>query len=85
VHAAAAIAGARVDVIHIVGGGSQNELLCRLTADAAAVPVVAGPVEATALGNVAVQARAAGLAPGSLEAIRTGIAASSALRRYDPS
>ena len=85
VHEAAAIAGAPVDVIHIVGGGSQNELLCQLTADAAELPIVAGPVEATALGNVAVQARTAGVAPASLEAIRAGIAATSALRRYDPS
>ncbi|GBL19573.1 rhamnulokinase [Anaerolineaceae bacterium] len=47
-------------VIHIVGGGSQNQLLCQLTADACQLPVVAGPVEATALGNVLVQAMAVG-------------------------
>ncbi|MBI3764495.1 MAG: rhamnulokinase, partial [Chloroflexi bacterium] len=50
----------RMEVIHIVGGGSQNRLLCQLTADATGRPVVAGPVEATALGNVAVQAMALG-------------------------
>ena len=74
-----------VDVIHVVGGGSQNELLCQLTADAAGLPVLAGPVEATALGNVLVQARAHGALPPSLEAIRAGVAASTPLRRYEPS
>jgi rhamnulokinase len=78
------LAGAAVDVIHVVGGGSQNELLCQLTADATARPVVAGPVEATALGNVLVQARAAGAAAASLEALRASIAATIPLRRYDP-
>ncbi|MFO0867254.1 MAG: FGGY-family carbohydrate kinase, partial [Gemmataceae bacterium] len=48
--------GHRLDTIHIVGGGSQNTLLCQLTADACNRPVVAGPVEATAIGNVLVQA-----------------------------
>ncbi len=50
------LTGKRLDVIHIVGGGCQNALLCQLTADACNRPVVAGPVEATALGNVLVQA-----------------------------
>src|SRR5206468_2329451 len=67
VHQAADLAGRSVDVIHIVGGGSQNQLLCTLTADAAQLPVLAGPVEATALGNVLVQARAHGSRPASLE------------------
>jgi rhamnulokinase len=70
--------------VHIVGGGSQNALLCQLTADAAQLPVVAGPVEATAIGNVVVQARAHG-SHASLEAMRAGIAASSRLLRYEPS
>jgi rhamnulokinase len=60
---AAALTGRDVDVVHVVGGGSQNALLCELTAGACGRPVVAGPVEATALGNVLVQARAAGLDP----------------------
>jgi rhamnulokinase len=85
VHRAADLATTGVDVVHVVGGGSQNTLLCQLTADASGLPVLAGPVEATALGNVAVQARAHAAAPPSLEAIRARIAASTPLRRYDPS
>ena len=50
-----------VDTVHVVGGGSRNTLLCQATADLCGVPVVAGPVEATALGNVLVQARALGV------------------------
>ena len=46
--------------MHLVGGGALNELLCQLTADRTGLTVVAGPVEATAIGNVLVQARAAG-------------------------
>ena len=71
-------------MIHVVGGGSQNTLLCQLTADAAGVPVLAGPVEATALGNVLVQARAHGALSATLEALRSVIAASFTLRRYEP-
>ncbi|HEY5886631.1 MAG TPA: rhamnulokinase family protein [Acidimicrobiales bacterium] len=85
VHQGAELAGAGVDVIHIVGGGSQNELLCQATADLAGLPVIAGPVEATALGNIVVQARAHGAMPASLEAMRARIAAVTPLRRYDPS
>ena len=54
------IRGRRVDVIHIVGGGSRNRLLCRFTADATGKTVAAGPVEATAVGNVLVQLTALG-------------------------
>ncbi len=61
------ISGRTVDVVHVVGGGSQNRLLCRLTADATGLPVLAGPVEATALGNVLVQARAHGDVTGGLD------------------
>jgi len=52
------VAGRTIRVINMVGGGTQNRLLCQLTADACGRPVVAGPVEATAIGNVLVQARA---------------------------
>jgi len=52
--------GLSFDRVHVVGGGSRNGLLCRLTAEIVGRTVVAGPVEATALGNVLVQARAAG-------------------------
>ncbi len=54
------ILGRRVGVIHIVGGGCQNELLNQMTADACQRPVLAGPVEATAAGNILVQAMATG-------------------------
>ncbi|HET6793385.1 MAG TPA: rhamnulokinase family protein [Acidimicrobiales bacterium] len=85
VRQAATLAHTTVDVIHMVGGGCRNDLLCQLTADAAGLPVVAGPVEATALGNVVVQGRAHGALTGSLEAIRAGIARTTHLRRYEPS
>jgi sugar (pentulose or hexulose) kinase len=84
VRRAAELAGTAVEVVHVVGGGSQNELLCRLTAEACGLPVLAGPVEATALGNVLVQARAHGAAPATLEGLRSLVAASFPLRRYDP-
>ncbi|RLK52397.1 rhamnulokinase [Microbacterium telephonicum] len=76
----------RVDVrtIHIVGGGALNELLCQRTADRAGMPVLAGPVEATALGNVLVQGRAAGFVSGSLEALRDLVARTHPPRRYEP-
>jgi rhamnulokinase len=83
-HAAIDLSGHSVDVIHIVGGGSQNDLLCQLTADATGLPVLAGPVEATAFGNVLVQARAYHKMPASLEAMRACLAQSLSLRRYSP-
>jgi rhamnulokinase len=54
------IVGHRLEAIHIVGGGSRNQLLCQFTADACARPVYAGPVEATALGNLLAQTLASG-------------------------
>ncbi|WP_431229770.1 rhamnulokinase [Paenarthrobacter nicotinovorans] len=78
------LTGRSTSVVHIVGGGSQNRLLCRLTADATGKQVVAGPVEATALGNVLVQARAAGLVKGGLAELRVLVAAGTELLRYEP-
>jgi rhamnulokinase len=82
VRAAAELSGKTVSVIHLVGGGSQNALLCQLTADTVGVPVVAGPVEATAIGNLLVQARTHGLIRGDLEALRAVIARSFPPRTY---
>ena len=74
----------RIDEINLVGGGSLNRLLCQSTADRAGMPVLAGPVEATALGNVLVQARAAGILSGSLESLRDLVARTHAPERYAP-
>jgi len=84
VETASALSGKRVSAIHIVGGGSQNELLCQLVADRSGLPVLAGPVEATAIGNVLVQARAQGLVTGSLESLRSLVAAAFAPELYRP-
>jgi rhamnulokinase len=73
-----------VDVVHIVGGGSQNQLLCQLTADATGRTVIAGPVEATALGNILVQARAAGQVSGGLMNLRRLVAESHQLHTFAP-
>lgn len=82
--AARELSGATVSVVHLVGGGSQNALLCQLTADATGVPVLAGPVEATAIGNVLVQARAQGFVSGDLEALRALVVAAFPVIRYEP-
>ncbi|GAA1160390.1 rhamnulokinase family protein [Kribbella jejuensis] len=82
--AAQTTAARDVDVLHVIGGGSQNELLCQLTADACGVPVLAGPVEASALGNVLVQARALGEPFPGLDAMRALVRSTHSLRRYDP-
>ncbi|GAA4427760.1 rhamnulokinase family protein [Georgenia halophila] len=86
IRTAAELSGHDVSVVHVVGGGSQNELLCRLTADATGLPVVAGPTEGTALGNLLVQARALGDLDGGLPELRGVVVASVAdeLRRYEP-
>lgn len=73
----------RLEVIRIVGGGSQNRLLCQLTADVCQRPVVAGPVEATALGNLTLQAIATGYVADIL-AGRQAIAASVERHWYEP-
>ncbi|MDX2547938.1 rhamnulokinase [Streptomyces sp. WI04-05B] len=78
------LAGHDVDAVHIVGGGARNALLCQLTADACGLPVVAGPAEAAALGNVLVQARAHGLV-GDRTDMRRLLARTQPLTRYEPS
>ncbi|MFI5691770.1 rhamnulokinase family protein [Kribbella sp. NPDC051586] len=81
---AQAIAGREVDVLHVIGGGSQNELLCQLTANACGMPVLAGPVEASALGNVLVQARSLGEPLPDLAAMRALVRSTHRLRHYTP-
>jgi rhamnulokinase len=84
VHEAAALSGKDLKVVHVVGGGAQNALLCQLLADEVGLPVVAGPVEATAMGNVLVQARASGTLGGDLDALRDLVRRTQQLRRYEP-
>jgi rhamnulokinase len=54
------VVGYPIEKIHVIGGGANNEFLCQLTADATGLPVFAGPVEATAIGNILIQAKALG-------------------------
>ena len=84
VQTAGELSGREIDAIHLVGGGSLNRLLCQATADRSGVPVLAGPVEATALGNLLVQARALGAAPATLEELRALVARTHQPVRYDP-
>lgn len=84
VQSAAELSERQLDSIHLVGGGSLNRLLCQATADRTGLPVLAGPVEATALGNVLVQARALGAAPSTLEGLRALVAATHNPARFDP-
>jgi rhamnulokinase len=84
VSSAELLSGRRVSAIHLVGGGALNRLLCQATADRASLPVIAGPVEATAIGNLLVQARAAGIISGSLEALRALVVATQKPERYEP-
>ena len=77
------VLGRKLRVIHIVGGGSQNELLNQMTADACQRPVLAGPVEATAAGNILVQAMATGDVA-TLAHARGVIRNSFEVKRYEP-
>ncbi|OSP44253.1 rhamnulokinase [Streptomyces sp. 13-12-16] len=77
------LAGRSADVVYVVGGGTRNALLCQLTADACGLPVVSGPTEAAALGNVLVQARAHGLV-GDLAGMRRLLTRTQPLTRYEP-
>jgi rhamnulokinase len=69
--------------IHVIGGGSRNGRLCQFTADATGLPVLAGPAEATAMGNLMIQAMAAGQV-GSLEEVRSIVRESVELKEYEP-
>ena len=73
----------RIEVIHIVGGGSQSKILNQFTADACQRPVLAGPVEATAMGNLLVQVRSSGEIS-SLSDIRQVVRKSSEVRTFEP-
>jgi len=77
------LTGEQIEVIHIVGGGSQSQLLNQFAADACQRPVVTGPVEATAMGNLLTQIRADGEL-GSLAEMREVVRASSTVQRYEP-
>jgi rhamnulokinase len=81
---AAALAGREIRKVHVVGGGSQNTLLCQAIADRTGLPVIAGPVEATALGNVLVQARAAGAIDDGLDALRALVRRTHDLQTFEP-
>ncbi len=73
----------RINVINIVGGGVNNKLLCQFAADATGLPVIAGPVEAAAVGNILTQALALGYV-GSIAEVRDIVRRSFELLRYEP-
>jgi rhamnulokinase len=77
------LTGKAVNRIHVIGGGSRNERLCQFTADATGLPVFAGPAEATAIGNIMVQALAAGQVS-SVGEIRTIVRESVDVRAFEP-
>lgn len=81
---AGALSGVAIQTVHLVGGGARNGLLCRLVANRVGRPVVAGPVEATAIGNVLVQARAHGLLHGDLDDLRASMSTALAGMRFEP-
>jgi rhamnulokinase len=72
-----------IERLHVIGGGSRNTLLNRFTANSTGIPVIAGPSEATAIGNIMIQAKTAGMA-GSLPEMRSLIAAGVETQRYEP-
>ena len=78
-----AAAGRRIECLHLIGGGIQNTLLCQLTANAVGVRTLTGPVEATAAGNLLLQAYGC-REIGSLEELRAVVAATVALQEYRP-
>ena len=84
VEQSAALTGVPVETVHLVGGGARNRLLCQLVANRVEKPVVAGPVEATAIGNVLLQARAHGLLHGDLDDLRATMATTLTGERIEP-
>ena len=78
------LSGRHADVVHMVGGGARNVLLCQLTADACGLPVIAGPAEATAIGNILMQARALDVVGDDLSSMRALVRATQPLRHYRP-
>lgn len=84
-HQAGELSGREVSDIALTGGGSQVGLLCQRLADHAGVPVFAGPIEATAMGNILVQARAVGALSGDVDALRAIVLKSANPRTYLPS
>ncbi len=85
VRAAERLTQVRVDAVHVIGIGARNSLLCQLTADACGVPVVAGPIDASALGNALVQARTLGEISGDRGALRELVLNTQPTYRYEPS
>jgi rhamnulokinase len=81
---ATALSGRPVGVVHLVGGGAHNTLLCQLTADACGLPVIAGPAEAAAFGNALVQLRTLGAIRGELSDLRRWLRSRVDVTRYEP-
>jgi rhamnulokinase len=73
----------KIERLHVIGGGSQNRLLNQLTANAIGIPVIAGPSEATAYGNIMMQAKGLGIV-NSLQEMRTIIRHSVDLETFYP-
>jgi rhamnulokinase len=78
------LSGQKINIVHLVGGGSQNVLLCQLTANRTGRRVLAGPVEATAIGNVLIQGRVVGLLQGELPELRALVARTFPTAEYQP-
>lgn len=78
------VTGKKIERLHIIGGGANNKMMNQLTANAIGIPVLAGPTEATAIGNIMMQAKAAGVA-GSLADIRKIVRNSFEVLRFEPS